>query len=110
MKLRELDKRDVLVYAWTGMDEDVYTWGACTAIRAAVYPGSETIRRMPYGESAKQTAVLLYDGDMTLETGMGVSLDGGTPSYRIAQVERWAHTRAVLECIPGREKSRGSSI
>ena len=108
--MRERDKQEVHVFAWTGMDDDLYTWGARTAIRAAVYPGGEKLERRVYGECSEDTAVMLYDGETPIETGMGVSLDGGLPSFRIVRVERWAHTRATLERIPGRERTHGGGI
>ena len=47
---------------------------------------------------------MLYDGTdgagVTLEAGMGVSLDGETPAYLIKSVEGWAHQTALLELIP----------
>lgn len=100
MSLRERDKRDVYISAWTGMHDDVYTWGETVAIRAAVYPMGREISPSVYGDSVKDMRLLLYDGKEELSVGMGVSLDGGTPAYRIVRIERWRHTRAVLESIP----------
>lgn len=100
MRLRERDKRDVIVYAFTGMDEDVYTWGRGRCIRAAVYPAGCSVDKRVYGEGVKEERLMLYDGDEPLCAGMGVSLDGGTPAYRIVSIERWSHVRAVLERIP----------
>lgn len=100
MRLRERDKRDVYVSAWTGMHEDVYTWGNSVAIRAAVYPLGQEIHSSVYGDGVKDMRLLLYDGKEELGVGMGVSLDGGTPAYRIVSIEDWSHTRAVLERIP----------
>ena len=99
MRLRERDKRAITVYAWTGMDEDVYIWGESQSLRAAVYPHTETISPQVYGDCVKDKKLLLYDGDAELRAGMGVSLDGGVPAYRIVSVERWTHTRAVIEAI-----------
>lgn len=100
MRLREQDKGDVTVRAFTGMHEDVYTWGDTLAIRAAVYPMGQTLDPRVYGECIQDRRLMLYDGKEELSVGMGVSLDGGTPSFRIVSVEKWNHTRAVLECIP----------
>ena len=105
MRLCEQDKRDVHISAWTGMHDDVYTWGETAVIRAAVYPMGQGIHSSVYGDGVKDTRLLLYDGKEALCVGMGVSLDGGTPAYRIVSIERWRHTRAVLESIPEGRRS-----
>ena len=106
MRLRERDKQTVLLCEMTGMEDDVYTWGEATPIRAAVYPAGERLEAQVYGERTGETRLMLYDGSMALAPGMGVSLGDGAPQYRIVSVERWAHQRAVLEGIP--EGRRGS--
>lgn len=107
MRLRERDKRDMTVAACTGFDDDVYVWGEQRPIRAAVYPLSRSIDAKIYGDKVRDMRRLLYDGeDVLLEVGMGVSLDGNAPAWRIQSVERWDHQSAVLELIP--EGRRGA--
>lgn len=109
MRLREREKRDVTVSACTGFDDDVYLWGKGETIRAGVFPNTRAIDVKIYGERVRETRLLLYDGadgkNVTLDAGMGVSLDGGAPAYLIKSVEGRAHQTAVLELIP--EGSRG---
>jgi hypothetical protein len=100
MRLLEKDKRNVWVSVQTGAHDDVYTWGEATLLRAAVYPLGEEISASVYGDCVKDQRLLLYDGKEALSVGMGVSLDGGTPSFRIVKIESFSHTRAVLERIP----------
>jgi hypothetical protein len=69
-------------------------------IRAAVYPAGGELDARVYGERARDMRLLLYDGGEALATGMGVSLSGGTPEYRIVSMEGWSHQRALLERIP----------
>lgn len=116
MRLRERDKRTAGIWTFTGMDEDIYTWGTGRKIRAAVYPlGRETDARI-YGERIRDMRVMLYDGEGPLEVGMGVYIqedapareDGERtpgaqmrrPNYRIIALERWTHWKATLQRIP----------
>lgn len=108
MRLRELDKRDAALWAFTGMDDDIYTWGEKTPIRAAIYPGGRTLEARVYGEGMKDVRLMLYDGSVPLELGMGVSLDEDTPQFRIIALERWDHWRATLERIPPGRRADGS--
>ena len=108
MRLRERDKQTVLLCEMTGMEDDVYTWGEATPIRAAVYPAGERIQAQVYGERAGETHLMLYDGPTALAPGMGVSLGDGAPQYRIISVERWAHQRAVLDGIPEGRRGGGA--
>lgn len=107
MRLRERDKQPVLLWTWTGMDEDRYTWGEATPIRAAVYPAGERLDPKVYGERIGDMRLMLYDGPVALAPGMGVALGEGAPQYRIASVERWAHQRALLEWIPEGRRGGG---
>ena len=100
MRLCEREKRDVIVYAFTGLDDDAYTWGEAAAIRAAVYPMGQSPETGVYGEQMKDRRLMLYDGPIALSVGMGVSLDGGAPAYRITALEAWSHVRAEIERIP----------
>ena len=100
MRLRERDKREIWVSTLTGMHDDVYTWGNAVPIRAALHPLEQVITSAVYGDTVKQQYLLLYDGKEKLCAGMGVSLDGGTPAYRIVKAEGWSHVRAVIERIP----------
>ena len=101
MRLRERDKREVIVFLPEGMDDDVYLWGECYEIRAAVYPNRRELDAKVYGDRIVETQLMLYDGDLLrLDVGMGVSLDGDAPAWRIRSVERWDHQTAVLEEIP----------
>ena len=100
MRLREQDKRNAPVSMPAGMRDDVYAWGEAVAIRAAVYPMEQSAETRVYGDSVKDMRLMLYDGSEELSVGMGVSLDGGTPAFRIVRLEAWSHTRAVLERIP----------
>lgn len=108
MRLRERDKRSVTVFPWTGTDEDAYAWGEGTVIRAAVYPLGESLSAELFGDRAQDKKLLLCDGSTTLSVGMGVSLGGGAPDYRIVRLETWAHMRAELERIP--EGRRGDAV
>ena len=90
----------MLIYPWTAGQDEVFTWGTPVAIRAAVYPLGENMDTAAYGESVKDMRRMLYDGKEALCVGMGVSLDGGTPVYRIVSMEKWSHTSAVIERIP----------
>lgn len=111
MRLRERDKRDVTVAACTGFDDDVYLFGEGETIRAGVFPNTRAIDAQIYGERVRETRLMLYDGadgkEVTLEAGMGVSLDGDVPAYRIKSVEGRAHQTAVLELIPEGRRGRG---
>lgn len=100
MRLCEREKQNVIVFACLGILEDTYTWGKGTYIRAAVYPAGERIAPKVYGEEKQDARLMLYDGSLPLRVGMGVSLDGGKPAYRIVSLENWSHVRAVLESIP----------
>lgn len=100
MRLRERDKQDVGVYKLLGRSDDVYQWHNPKMIRAAVYPAGRSIDPKVYGERVTDMRLMLYDGEEKLEVGMGVSLDGALPAYRIKSLEPWAHQRAVLELIP----------
>ena len=108
MRLRERDKQPVLLWTWTGMDEDRYTWGAAMPIRAAVYSAGERLEAQIHGERTGETRLMLYDGSTALAPGMGGSLGDGAPQYRIVSVERWAHQRAVLEGIPEGRRGGGA--
>lgn len=100
MRLRERDKIDVMVYKPLGRSDDVYQWGTSQKLRAAVYPAGRNLNPHIYGNRVNDMRLMLYDGDITLEVGAGVSLDGGMPAYIVKAVEAWAHQRAVLEMIP----------
>ncbi len=101
MRLRERDKREVRIWRPCGMDDDVYKWAPHPqTIRAAVYPGGSSLNPKIYGDAVTRMKLMLYDADVQLEEGMGVSLDENLPALRIKSVERWDHTRAVLEEIP----------
>lgn len=100
MRLRERDKREVMVHTFTGLDDDVYTWGDTAVIRAAVYPQGIRLDQRAYGDRRKDQRLLLYDGAVKLHVGMGVSFDGGTPAFRIVSLEERSHVSAVLESIP----------
>lgn len=110
MRLREREKQDVVLYPLTGMDDDVYTWGTGTAIRAAVYPGASALDPQVYGERVADTRLMLADGGARLDVGMGVSLGGGLPAYRIIALERWDHWRATLERIPEGRRGHAASV
>ena len=97
MRLRERDKRDVWLSAQTGMHDDVYAWGEAVPIRAAVYPMEREITPFLYGDGLREKALLLYDGKEKIDVGMGVSLDGSAPAFRIVSLEGWSHVRAVME-------------
>lgn len=111
MRLRERDKICVTVRECVGFDDDVYTWGDGKTIRAGVYQNTRTIDAKIYGEKVRQTRLMLYDGadgeGVTLEAGMGVSLDGGEPAYRIKTVEGFSHQTALLELIAEGRRSNG---
>ena len=100
MRLREKDKRDVIISAFTGMHDDVYTWGEQAAVRAAVYPMGQGLDSRVYGDCIQDRRLMLYDGEEKISVGMGVSLDGGAPAYRITALEAWSHVRAEIERIP----------
>lgn len=101
MRLRERDKREITLYNPLGMNDDIYMWKPQkTKIRAAVYPAGRSLDPKVYGDRITEMSLMLYDGDVALEVGMGVSLDGALPAYHIRSMERWDHTRAVLEMIP----------
>ena len=74
MRLREREKRDVLLRAFTGLDEDVYTFGEGVHVRAAIYPISGQLAAQVYGERVSYMCRMLYDGPVRLEVGMGVAL------------------------------------
>lgn len=104
MRLRERDKRGVVLRERVG-DDDVYRWtGAGVEIRAAVYPLTDELSVSQYGEETRRMRLLLYDGaEPRLAEGMGVCVDvpgGESCDYRVAGVDGWAHQRAVLKQIP----------
>lgn len=100
MRLRERDKREIRVHPLLGLSDDAYMWGAGKTIRAAVYPAGRNLDPKIYGDRVKEMRLMLYDGDMALEVGMGVSLDAALPAWRITEIEAWDHKRIVLEWIP----------
>lgn len=100
MRLRERDKREVTVYLPADGGDDAYAWGAAVSLRAAIYPAGAKLTAQLCGDRLSEMALMLYDGDFRLETGMGVSEDGGTPQWRIVTLEGWKHQRALLERIP----------
>lgn len=101
MRLRERDKQNVRVYTPLGLSDDVYTWtSSFMRIRAAVYPGGRNLDPKVYGDRITEMRLMLYEGEETLEAGMGISFDDGLPAFRIASVEKWDHQRIVLERIP----------
>ena len=100
MRLRERDKQEVGIYRLLGRSDDVYQWHNPVMVRAAVYPAGRSLDPQVYGERVSDMRLMLYDGDKQLEVGMGVSLDGALPAYRIRSIETWTHQRAVLELIP----------
>lgn len=109
MRLREREKKDVIVYNPAGFDDDVYLWGESESIRAAIYPNTRFIDARIYGDRIRETKMMLYDGAKSLEVGMGVSLDGRTPAYRIESVEPWfGHQAAVLQWIPEGRRGDGN--
>lgn len=110
MRLREREKQNVVLYRMTGMDDDAYTWGPGTAIRAAVYPGARTLDPRVYGERVADMRLMLADGDAPLDVGMGVALEDGAPAYRIVALERWDHWRATLERIPEGRRGHAASV
>lgn len=88
MRLRERDKRDMQVYRPCGMDDDVYKWAPNPRmIRAAVYPGESNLNPKIYGDTVTRMLLMLYDGDVQLEEGMGVSFDENLPAFRIKSVK-----------------------
>lgn len=107
MRLRERDKKDVTLHAFAGVEEDRYTYLAGEKLRAAVYPVSREGSAQVYGERIEETRVMLCDADVFVDVGMGVCVEStdGKPDFRVISVEKWAHTRAVLERIP--EEKRG---
>lgn len=107
MPLRKRDKRSVWVYSPAGLSEDVYAWENGEEILAAVYPLGDKLEEKPFGGSAKASRLMLYDGKKELSVGMGVSLDGGAPAWRIVGLEAWRHQRAVLESIPEGRRGDG---
>ena len=111
MRLRERDKRGVTVSACTGFDDDVYLFGRPQEIRAAIYPNERAIDAKLFGDKVRDMRLMLYDGTdgagVKLDVGMGVSLDGGAPMYRIKSVEGRAHQTAVLELIPEGRRADG---
>ncbi|MBQ7885502.1 MAG: hypothetical protein IJ313_01260 [Clostridia bacterium] len=100
MRLREREKTDVGVYKQLGRSDDVYQWHNPVTIRAAVYPAGRSLDPKIYGNRVTEMRLMLYDGDVELEVGMGVSLDGTLPAYLVKSLEKWDHQRAVLELIP----------
>ena len=100
MRLREREKREIVIYPWLNAEEDAYTWGEPFAVRAAVYPLGQKLQNAVYGEQVTDKRLMLYDGKEPLQVGMGVSLDGGAPAFRIVSMETWRHVSAVLERIP----------
>lgn len=98
MRLREREKQDVLMRPFTGLEEDVYTFGEGVHVRAAVYPINSQLAAQVYGERVSVMRRMLYDGPVRLEVGMGVALDDGM--YRVIALEVWAHQTATLEKIP----------
>lgn len=103
MRLRERDKRVVVLRVPLPHD-DLYIWqGPGLAVRAAVYPLSGQLAAQMYGDKLTQMRLMLYDGPETIRPGLGVCVDvPGTQScdYRVVSVERWGHQKVTLEWIP----------
>ena len=104
MRLRERDKRTLTVFQpqESALSEDTFAWGESRAIRAAIYPAGRELDGQIYGERINDMRMMLYEGAMPLEVGMGVCVEAtdGIPDYRIIRIEKWAHARATLERIP----------
>ena len=107
MRLRERDKKTVTIHAFSGLEEDFYTYLPGKKLRAAVYPVSREGSAQVYGERIEEKRVMLCDADAFVDVGMGVCVESadGKPDFRVISVEKWMHTRAVLERIP--EEKRG---
>lgn len=104
MRLRERDKRTLTVFQPLdgALNEDAFAWGESHDIRAAIYPAGRELDAQVYGERIGEMRLMLYEGAMALDVGMGVCVEAtdGVPDYRIIRMEKWAHTRATLERIP----------
>lgn len=102
MRLRERDKREVVLREPVPHD-DLYLWqGPGLAVRAAVYPLSGQLAAQQYGDKLSQMRLMLYDGPEAIRPALGVCVDvPGTQScdYRVLSVERWDHQKATLEWI-----------
>ena len=102
MRLRERDKREVVLREPAGHD-DLYTWkGPGIAIRAGVYPLRDELSIKQYGAEVDRMRLLLYDGLIPLAERMGVCVDvpgGESCDYVIVSVNGWDHQRATMRRI-----------
>lgn len=89
--------------------EDYRVWQAPLPALAAHQPDTSLRAATLYGEQVQRMRLLLYDGPLTLEEGMGVCVfvpPEASCDYQIKSVERWQGVqRARLERIP--EVDRG---
>ena len=103
MRLRERDKREVVLREPIG-DEDLHKWqGPGIAIRASIYPLRDELSIKQYGAEVDRMRLLLYDGLIPLVERMGVCVDvpgGESCDYKIVSVNGWDHQRATLRWIP----------
>lgn len=99
MRLMRRHKRMVFVFPLAGMDEEVYQFGQGVGICASLYPIGETTDFQITGDLTQEKLLMLYDGDVALDVGMGVALADEAPVWRITALERWDHQRATLERI-----------
>jgi hypothetical protein len=80
------------------------------AVRAVLQPLTEQPDTFVYGETQAAKLLMLYDGDETLDEGMGVCVDVSPSApcdYRISEMPRryQSHKELTLAFIP--EEQRG---
>lgn len=102
MRLMQRMLRTVTVHAPAGLSQERYTWSAGMPLRAAIYPADATAKAELSGERLEETRVLLCEDPTVLELGMGVCVEAadGKPDFRVVELERWSHARALLRRIP----------
>ena len=102
MRLMQRTLRTVTVHTPAGLSQERYTWSAGTPLRAAIYPADAAIKAQLSGERLEETRILLCENPAALEIGMGVCVEAadGKPDFRVVELERWTHARALLRRIP----------
>ena len=88
-------------------DDRLYRFddAGAVALRAVFQPLDEKTNAEVYGQTQQAQLLMLYDGDETLQAGMGVCVDVSADAacdYRIAEMPRRypGHLESILVWIP----------
>ena len=101
MRLMSRRKRRVTVHApLEGTDGRRRQWGEGRAILAVIQPLKAAARDGQAGITREEKRLLLYDGEMKIEAGMGVCVDAESCDYVVTAVARFKAQVAEMTLIP----------